>query len=93
MELASKSKPCVKPFKNVRESFGVYLHTLNLLWQASVRKDPSTAALLLNGDGFSLDQGFSLDGTTFVINREGGRSPIRVPASQIDIIVSKYDYS
>lgn len=76
----------------VKESLLAYLHLIRLLWQYYQREGArSVAACLVNGKHLDLSQGFALDGTVLVVNREGKKT-FRVPASRILGIIDKGDY-
>lgn len=77
---------------HLADSFGTFLHMLMLLLQHWSRGgDRSTEAVLRNGEFVSLQHGFRLDGTTFLVTRDDGTTR-RIPASTIEQIVDKGDY-
>ena len=77
---------------HLADSFGSFAHLLVLLWQAWTRDGVrSIEAKLHDGGHVSLQHGFRLDGTTFVVTRDDGTTR-RIPASTIEQIVDKGDY-
>lgn len=78
---------------HLADSFGAFAHLLVLLWQAWTRDGVrSIEAKLRDGGHVSLQHGFRLDGTTFVVKRSDGSDFCRLPASRIKQIVDKGDY-
>lgn len=75
----------------IAESFGTYLHLLRLLWQIWGSDERTIIAVLKDGSVVQFDQGYSTDGTTFVVKRKDGTLR-RVPASTVHHFEDRHDW-